>query len=97
MYVYRSIRIGLQQLALQAHNDLPWLKNVVVGVASGTNEHYADDIEKMREVEKVFEGTGMTFSWTVDMLSPNARTMVPGASAGSVLVPLPVCEERELK
>jgi hypothetical protein len=46
MYLYRSIRNGLQQLALQAQDDFPGLKDVVVGVASGTTEHYADEIEK---------------------------------------------------
>lgn len=95
-YLYRGIAKGLHHLAIWASYDFKDLKEVVIGVASGTKDCYNEEIQKTQEVGTFFDSLNIRFIWTIDALGADARTMMPGAFAGSRLIPVPGLSDRKL-
>jgi hypothetical protein len=95
-YAFREITKELRQLGAQASRDFPHLKAVVVGIPYKTESMYQEGLRNMKAsgVDDLFESQGVKFSWTVDFMGADLRTMVPGMTVGLPLVPLPGMEER---
>ena len=94
-YTFREITKELHQLGAQAPGDFPHLKTVVVGIPYKTETIYHEGLKNMKAsgVHDLFESHGVDFSWAVDFMGADLRTMVPGMTVGLPLVPLPGIEE----
>ncbi|KAK7178765.1 hypothetical protein DPSP01_013612 [Paraphaeosphaeria sporulosa] len=90
-YVFREITKELHQLGAQAPRDFLHLKAVVVGIPYKTETECHEGLENMKAsgVDDLFESHGVSFSWTVDFMGADLRTMVPGMTVGLPLIPLP--------
>ncbi|PVI04198.1 hypothetical protein DM02DRAFT_651803 [Periconia macrospinosa] len=97
-YTFRSVANGLEQLGIQAPEALPNLQQVIVGIPDRIHEQYAHDVETMKAlgIKSLFEQGGVRFAWAVDELGADSRTIVPGATVGPRLVPVPGLEERTI-
>lgn len=95
-YVFRGITKELRQLGAQVSGDFLQLKAIVVGIPYKTKTIYHEGLKNMKAsgVDNLFESRGVNFSWTVDFMGADLRTMVPGMITGLPLVPLPGIEER---
>ncbi|KAF2261553.1 hypothetical protein CC78DRAFT_347557 [Lojkania enalia] len=88
-YLYRGMCQALSALASKAQKDFPHLVEIVVGVSEGTDPQYDEEIQQTREVIGVLEAANISVGWRTDPFGADARTMIPGATAGSRLVALP--------
>lgn len=95
-YAFREMTKELRQLGAQALGCFPHLKTVVVGIPYKTESMYQEALRNMKTsgVDDLFESQGVKFSWTVDFMGADLRTMVPGMTVGLPLVPLPGIEQR---
>jgi hypothetical protein len=95
-YAFREITKELHQLGAQAPAKFPHLKAVVVGIPYKTETMCYEGLKNMKTsgVDDLFESHGVNFSWKVDFMGADLRTMVPGMTVGLPLVPLPGIEER---
>lgn len=81
---------SLCQLALDAPTDFTQLKGVEIGIAQRTNPQYHDGIAQMKvTASAAFEASGISITWTTDLLGPEPKTMIPGATAGSKVISMP--------
>ncbi|KAF2870757.1 hypothetical protein BDV95DRAFT_668887 [Massariosphaeria phaeospora] len=91
-YIYREIDVGLLQLASQAPQDFPNLKDIILGFCGRLDVVDDDDKERfrrMRAMGSLFTTAGINFNVRTDLYTADIRTMIPGAMAGSIVRPLP--------
>lgn len=88
-YLFRGMALSLSALASAAPRDFPQLKKVTIGVAWRTKPQYRKEIEQTKGLGGFFEASGITFSLEKDLVEPSPKTMIPGGTVGSRLVPLP--------
>ena len=95
-YAFRDITEELRQLGAQARGHFPHLKAVVVGIPYKSHTWYDEGLKDMKAsgVDHLFESHGVNFSWAVDFMGADVRTMVPGLALGLPLIPLPGIEGR---
>ncbi|OTA99235.1 hypothetical protein M426DRAFT_90096 [Hypoxylon sp. CI-4A] len=88
-YLFNGMEKSLRELAIRAPERFPFLESVVIGIAERTEPKFDWNIERTKEVGKLFEASGVRFSWKTDILGSDPRTMIPGAMPGSRLIPIP--------
>ncbi|KAF6836339.1 hypothetical protein CMUS01_05469 [Colletotrichum musicola] len=88
-YLFRGLQTSLRQLAQVAPAKFPRLKHVEIGVAELTAPEHETSIAETESLGARFRTSGIDFVWMTDLFSTNGRTLLPGASVGSSLVPVP--------
>lgn len=88
-FVFMDMEKSLTQLALEAPEKFPRLKQMHIGFSERNRRGWKDGMERTKTVGSLFTAAGIQVVWSMDSLAPHSRTIIPGVMDWSRLVPLP--------
>lgn len=88
-FVFMDMEMSLTQLALEAPEKFPRLKRLHIGFVERNIPGWWNGMERTKAVGSLFTAAGIQVAWSMDLLAPHSRTIIPGVMDWSRLVPLP--------